>query len=56
MSKQTPMTPKDAARIQSHADGTGRNQDFKARAQQAAAANTPTTKSSNHPPKAPTKG
>ena len=34
--KSTPMTPKAAARIQSHADGTGTNQGFKARAQRAA--------------------
>lgn len=27
------MTPEDAARIQSHADKTGTNQDFKKRAQ-----------------------
>ena len=31
------MTPKDAARIQSHADKTGTNQDFKSRAQRTAA-------------------
>jgi hypothetical protein len=31
-----PMTQADAARIQSHADSTGTNQDFKARAQRAA--------------------
>ncbi|OAD72840.1 hypothetical protein PHYBLDRAFT_146160 [Phycomyces blakesleeanus NRRL 1555(-)] len=30
------MTPKDAARIQSHSDRTGINQDFKSRAQSAA--------------------
>ncbi|MEE9377292.1 MAG: hypothetical protein V3V33_04570 [Candidatus Lokiarchaeia archaeon] len=30
------MTPKAARRIQSHADKTGKNQDFKARAQKAA--------------------
>lgn len=29
----TPMTPKDASRIQSHADRTGTNQAFKARSQ-----------------------
>lgn len=33
------MTQKDASRIQSHADKTGTNQDFKARAQRAAAKN-----------------
>ena len=33
MAKPTPMTPEDAARIQSHADKTGTNQDFKKRAQ-----------------------
>jgi hypothetical protein len=36
MSKKSQMTSKDAARIQSHADSTGKNQDFKARAQSAA--------------------
>ena len=35
MSK-TPMTSDAAARIQSHADRTGQNQDFKSRAQSAA--------------------
>lgn len=35
MSK-TPMTPDAASRIQSHADRTGDNQDFKSRAQSAA--------------------
>ncbi len=30
---KAPMTPADAARIQSHADKTGTNQDFKERAQ-----------------------
>ena len=34
--KKAPMTPKDASRIQSTADKTGRNQDFKTRAQSAA--------------------
>lgn len=33
------MTAQDAARIQSHADATGTNQDFKSRAQSAAAKN-----------------
>ncbi len=33
---KTPMTPEAAARIQSHADSTGTNQDFKSRAQRAA--------------------
>ncbi|MGQ4876266.1 MAG: hypothetical protein ACP6IY_19565 [Promethearchaeia archaeon] len=33
------MPSKAARRIQSHADRTGRNQDFKARAQRAAAKN-----------------
>ena len=37
--KFKPMTQEDASRIQSHADKTGRNQDFKARAQRAAARN-----------------
>jgi hypothetical protein len=36
MSKKTGMTKKDASRIQSSADKTGKNQDFKARAQKAA--------------------
>lgn len=35
MAKPTPMTQEDAARIQSHADKTGTNQDFKQRAQSA---------------------
>lgn len=34
-SKKTPMTPADAARIQSHVDRAGTNQDFKSRAQSA---------------------
>ena len=33
---KAPMTQKDASRIQSHADRTGSNQDFKGRAQRAA--------------------
>jgi hypothetical protein len=33
MSKNTPMTPAAASRIQSHADQTETNADFKARAQ-----------------------
>ena len=33
------MNSKAASRIQSHADRTGRNQDFKSRAQRAAAKN-----------------
>ena len=33
------MTSKAARRIQSHSDKTGKNQDFKARAQRAAAKN-----------------
>ena len=36
MSQPKPMTKEDAARIQSHADKTGTNQDFKSRAQSAA--------------------
>lgn len=36
MPKKTPMTPEAARRVQSHADKTGTNQDFKARAQSAA--------------------
>ena len=35
--EKTPMTPEAAARIQSNADRTGTNQDFKSRAQSAAA-------------------
>lgn len=38
-SKGNKMDAKAAARIQSHADRTGRNEDFKARAQRAAARN-----------------
>lgn len=34
--KKTEMDKKSAARIQSHADRTGTNQDFKARAQSSA--------------------
>ena len=36
MGKKGKITQKDASRIQSHADRTGRNQDFKERAQRAA--------------------
>ena len=39
MGKKTKMTLDDASRIQSHTDKTGRNQDFKRRAQRAAAKN-----------------
>ena len=39
LGKQSKMDAKAAARIQSHADKTGKNQDFKARAQKAAAKN-----------------
>ncbi|MHA1360230.1 MAG: hypothetical protein ACTSRC_19080 [Candidatus Helarchaeota archaeon] len=39
MSKKSKMNSEDASRIQSHADKTGRNQDFKQRAQRAAAKN-----------------
>lgn len=39
MSKQK-MSKEDTARIQSHADKTGTNQDFKARAQSAADKNS----------------
>lgn len=39
MAKQAKMTAEDAARIQSHADSTGTNQGFKARAMSAAAKN-----------------
>lgn len=35
--KSSPMTKEAASRVQSHADRTGTNQDFKARAQSAAA-------------------
>lgn len=37
MSKKTPMSKDAARRIQSHADRTDSNQEFKARAQSAAA-------------------
>ena len=37
---KTPMTPGAASRIQSHADRTGTNQDFKSRAQSGADKNT----------------
>jgi len=37
--KGSKMTKESAARIQSHADKTGSNQDFKGRAQKAAAKN-----------------
>ena len=36
MTNQKPMTAEDAKRIQSSADKSGTNQDFKARAQSAA--------------------
>ncbi len=36
MARKTAMTKKDASRIQRHADKSGENQDFKARAQRAA--------------------
>ncbi len=36
MAGKNPMTPRDAQRIQSHADRTGKDQDFKERAQRAA--------------------
>jgi hypothetical protein len=36
MAKKTAITKKDASRIQSRADKTGKHQDFKARAQRAA--------------------
>ena len=39
MGKNSKMTSKDASRIQSHADKTGRNQNFKGRAQRAAEKN-----------------
>ena len=39
MAKQAKMTAADAARIQSHADSTGTNAGFKARAMSAAAKN-----------------
>jgi len=37
MGNESKMSSKSAARIQSHADKTGKNQDFKARAQSSAA-------------------
>jgi hypothetical protein len=48
--KSTPMTPRAAARIQSHADRSGKNAGFKARAQGAAVRNAPGAA----PPAAPT--
>ena len=39
MGKKSNMSKSDAKRIQSHADKTGKNQDFKARAQRAAEKN-----------------
>jgi len=36
----TPMTPKDASRVQSHSDKTGTNKGFKSRAQSTAAKNS----------------
>jgi hypothetical protein len=39
MSKNSKIDSEAAARIQAHADKTGTNQDFKARAQSAAAKN-----------------
>jgi len=39
MAKKSRMTKEAAARIQSHADKTGKNLDFKARAQRAASKN-----------------
>ena len=39
MTKSSKMTSKDASRIQSKADKSGKNQDFKARAQSAASKN-----------------
>ncbi|WP_255350312.1 hypothetical protein [Methanosarcina sp. 2.H.A.1B.4] len=39
MAKKTPMTKEAASRIQSNADKTETNQDFKARAQSAATKN-----------------
>lgn len=39
MGKKGKITQDDASRIQSHADKTGKNQDFKARAQRAASKN-----------------
>jgi hypothetical protein len=39
MTGKTKMTSSDASRIQSHADKTGTNQDFKAIAQSAASKN-----------------
>lgn len=50
MAEKTPMTPEAAQRIQSHADKTGTNQDFKGRAASAAAQN------SAGPPQQPASG
>lgn len=44
---KNPVTTKDASRIQSHADRTGTNQDFKARIQAQAAKNSDDTKDGN---------
>lgn len=43
MANKKTMTSSDAKRIQAHADQAGTNQDFKARAQAAAAKNTQST-------------
>ena len=45
--QKQPMSPSDAKRIQAHADKSGRNQDFKARAQRAAA-KSPGTRTDKH--------
>lgn len=44
--KKTQMTKDAAARIQSHADRKGKNQDFKQRAQSAAAKTSSSAKNS----------
>jgi hypothetical protein len=42
--KNSKMTPKDASRIQSNADRSGSNQEFKARSQSAAEKNSKKSK------------
>ena len=54
--KKTPMTQQDASRIQSNSDRTGKNQDFKKRAQRAAASrqsDSEQTTSTSQPPTKP---
>jgi hypothetical protein len=51
MTDKTPMTKGDAARIQSHADKTGTNADFKGRAQAAGQKNGGAAKAPNSAPR-----